>query len=418
MENEANLQKAIYESIQSSRHAASHSVSRRSTLGGSSSSVSRSRVPEWVGRRGGCSASVEFSKKKRPPAASEKGTTARRDILRREGVVPARSSDPSSAARVVSSSEAQQSRREKSAASPKKSREVAEEKAATSVGGRLEDAGKAKEGISSSSASSTVEKTKKTSDSSSSSSSAGKRPDELGLFPAIIERDIIDKGVNTHWSDIVGLTVAKQLLQEAVILPLLHPEFFTGIRRPWRGILIYGPPGTGKTMLAKAVATECHTTFFNVSVTTLASKYYGDSELLVRTLFDAARSHAPSTIFIDEIDAIGSDRGSELENEVSRRVKTELLVQMDGLTSSCEGGPRVMVLAATNHPWNLDDAIRRRLERRIFIPLPDLPMRKELFRFCLRAVEVADDANWDDLAVRSEGTRRRTSRMCAEMLPS
>ena len=220
-----------------------------------------------------------------------------------------------------------------------------------------------------------------------------------------LERDVVEKNPNVSFDDIADLDDAKMLLQEAVLLPILMPEFFTGIRRPWKGILMFGPPGTGKTMLAKSIATLGQTTFFNVSASSLGSKFRGEAEKLVRLLFEMAKFYAPSTIFFDEIDALGSKRGEANEHEASRRVKTELLVQMDGVSGGDEDtAKRIIVLAATNRPWDLDEALRRRLEKRVYIPLPSDKGRKRLFEIYLGSVNhKIEDFDWSHLIGRTQG---------------
>ncbi|KAJ3072727.1 Katanin p60 ATPase-containing subunit A1 [Podochytrium sp. JEL0797] len=225
----------------------------------------------------------------------------------------------------------------------------------------------------------------------------------------MVKRDILQTSPNVRWSDIAGLREPKELLEEAIVLPLWMPDYFQGIRRPWKGVLMTGPPGTGKTLLAKAVATECGTTFFNVTASMLTSKWRGDSEKIVRLLFEMARHYAPSTIFIDEIDSLCSSRGGESEHESSRRVKSEILMQMDGIssisTSTADGEkePIVMVLAATNFPWQIDEALRRRLEKRVYIPLPDSESRKELLKINLASIKVESGVDLDMLADRMDG---------------
>lgn len=225
---------------------------------------------------------------------------------------------------------------------------------------------------------------------------------ELKELAMTIQREIINNNPNVRFTDIVGLDDAKRLLKEAVLMPLKYPHLFTGILEPWKGILLFGPPGTGKTMLAKAVATECRTTFFNISASTIVSKWRGDSEKLVRLLFEIARYHQPSTIFIDEIDSILSSRTSSGEHEASRRMKTELLIQLDGLIKSTN--ERVFLLAASNLPWELDMALLRRLEKRILVHLPSLEAREDMLHKLLPAGKTAaQELNYHEFALKLDG---------------
>ena len=207
-----------------------------------------------------------------------------------------------------------------------------------------------------------------------------------------ILNDIVVRGDEVHWDDIAGLEVAKKALKEAVVYPFLRPDLFMGLREPARGMLLFGPPGTGKTMLARAVATESKSTFFSVSASTLTSKWHGESEKLVRALFGLAKALAPSIIFVDEIDSLLSARSSSTEHEASRRSKTEFLIQWSDLQRAAAGreqsykdrkegdASRVLVLAATNLPWDIDEAARRRFVRRQYIPLPEEHVREQQFR--------------------------------------
>jgi vacuolar protein-sorting-associated protein 4 len=205
---------------------------------------------------------------------------------------------------------------------------------------------------------------------------------------------------NVRWDDVAGLHQAKEALKEAVIMPIRFPHLFHDKRQPWRGILLYGPPGTGKSFLAKAVATEANTTFFSVSSADLVSKWLGESEKQVRLLFDLGREHKPAIIFIDEIDALCSSRG-EGESESAKRIKTEFLVQMNGVGNSMDG---VLILAATNMPWALDPAIRRRFEKRIYIPLPTEGARQAMFKIHLgKTPHNLSPEDFRELAQKSEG---------------
>lgn len=215
-----------------------------------------------------------------------------------------------------------------------------------------------------------------------------------------IMSSIVGEKCDVHWDDVAGLEGAKSALKEAVILPTRYPQLFEGERKPWTGILLYGPPGTGKSFLAKACATEAKGTFFSIKSSDLLSKFLGETEKQVKNLFEIARERKPSIIFIDEIDSICGARG-EGEHETMRRVKTEILVQMQGVGTD---NKNVLVLGATNLPWEIDPAVRRRFERRIYIALPDEHSRKEIVRHHLgETPHSLGEEDLEEIAKETEG---------------
>ena len=224
--------------------------------------------------------------------------------------------------------------------------------------------------------------------------------EEIEMEKSISGTILLEKP-DVSWEDIAGLPEPKQALREAVVLPVLRPELFTGARKPWTGILLFGPPGTGKTMLAKAAANEIDCTFMVADSASMTSKWMGESEKLAKTLFSVARMKAPTLIFFDEIDSLATKRGSGNESAGVRRLKTQLLQEMQGVKGS--RGKQVTVMAATNRPWDIDSAFLRRLERKIYVPLPDVESRAAIFKYHSRGVEMEEGVDFKELAEETEG---------------
>lgn len=210
----------------------------------------------------------------------------------------------------------------------------------------------------------------------------------------LIKSEIMESNANIEWEDIAGLEHAKKTIKEIVVWPMLRPDIFQGLRGPPKGLLLFGPPGTGKTLFGKCIASQSKATFFSISASSLTSKWVGEGEKMVRALFTVARIEQPSVIFIDEIDSLLTSR-TENEVEASRRIKTEFLVQFDGAGTSAED--RILVIGATNRPQEIDEAARRRLVKRLYIPLPEKEARSQIIsnllksqNHCLSLSEITD----------------------------
>lgn len=235
-----------------------------------------------------------------------------------------------------------------------------------------------------------------------SSGGGGGDDDGDSKLEKALESVILIEKPNVSWDDVAGLELAKEALKEAVILPIHFPQMFNDTFTPWKGVLLYGPPGTGKSYLAKAIASEANATFFNVSSADLISKWVGESERLVKTLFKMARQRKPAIIFIDEVDSLCASRDSGGSgNDSASRIKTQLLIETQSVGKSETG---LLVLGATNLPWVLDIGMRRRFEKKIYIPLPSMEARVRLFELCVgKSRTTLNKKDFRVLAERTEG---------------
>lgn len=206
-------------------------------------------------------------------------------------------------------------------------------------------------------------------------STAGTESEEGEEFEKYVEQNLVTTSGIT-WEDIGGLDSIKQTIKESVVLSIIEekPEAI----KPWKGILLFGPPGTGKTLLAAATAGSLSATFFNVKVGQILSKYFGESSKLVSALYNVGRKKAPSIIFLDEFDSLALSRSGEVA-ESSRRVLATLLSELDGLQDK-RSENYILTMAATNTPWDIDNAVLSRFPKRIHIPLPDKGACREIIK--------------------------------------
>ncbi|KAL8054848.1 hypothetical protein ABFX02_04G019300 [Erythranthe guttata] len=216
--------------------------------------------------------------------------------------------------------------------------------------------------------------------------------------------EVIPPGdIGVTFDDIGALENVKETLKELVMLPLQRPELFSKgqLTKPCKGILLFGPPGTGKTMLAKAVATEAGANFINISMSSITSKWFGEGEKYVKAVFSLASKIAPSVVFVDEVDSMLGRRENPGEHEAMRKMKNEFMVNWDGLRTKDK--ERVLVLAATNRPFDLDEAVIRRLPRRLMVNLPDAQNREKILKVILAKEELAPGLDLAAVANMTDG---------------
>jgi len=219
---------------------------------------------------------------------------------------------------------------------------------------------------------------------------------EEDTFKQYVENLIAKSKVK--WDDIGGLDGVKRLIMETVVISALQkPDSI----QPWKGILLFGPPGTGKTLLASAAAGSLNATFFSVKASNVLSKYFGESTKIISALYEVARERAPSIVFMDEIDALTTRRSGD-QSEASRRMLSTLLTELDGFQDK-GNDLLILTLAATNTPWDLDEAVLSRFSRRIYVPLPDRKATKEIIKINTRGLDIS---RLDMEAIAEESVRR------------
>lgn len=209
-----------------------------------------------------------------------------------------------------------------------------------------------------------------------------------------------DRRERITFQDVGGMDSLKEQVRLNILYPLQKPEIYAAYgKKVGGGILMFGPPGCGKTYLSRATAGEIGAHFYTLSLNDVVSMWVGETEKHLAALFETARTNAPSVIFVDEVDALGGKRSDMCAT--TRRMVSQLLVEMDGIASKNE---KVLVLGATNMPWNVDAALRRpgRFDRVLFVPPPDLKAREEILKVSSRGRKLENEINWVDLAKKTE----------------